>query len=63
MIVVEDAHWADDATIELLAMLGRRAGELPLLLVVTYRDDEVAADHPLRLVLGDLVTAQPRRRC
>ena len=57
LIVVEDAHWADDATIELLAMLGRRAGELPLLLVVTYRDDDVAADHPLRLVLGDLVTA------
>ena len=57
LIVVEDAHWADDATVELLAMLGRRAGELPLLLVVTYRDDDVAAHHPLRLVLGDLVTA------
>ena len=37
-------------------MLGRRRAELPLLLVITYRDDEVAADHPLRLVLGDLVT-------
>ena len=46
LIVVEDAHWADDATIELLAMLGRRAGELPLLLVVTYRDDDVAARPP-----------------
>ena len=57
LLVVEDAHWADDATIELLAMLGRRAVDLPLLLVVTYREDEVGAEHPLRLVLGDLVTA------
>ena len=38
-------------------MLGRRAVDLPLLLVVTYREAEVTADHPLRLVLGDL----PRR--
>ena len=57
LLVVEDAHWADHATIELLAMLGRRAVDLPLLLVVTYRDDEVTTEHPLRRVIGDLVTA------
>ncbi len=57
MLVVEDAHWADAATIELLAMLGRRAVDLPLLLVVTYREDEVDAGHPLRLALGNLATA------
>ena len=58
VIVVEDAHWADDATLELLAMLGRRAGDLPLALVVTYRDSEVDSDHTLRRVIGDLVTAR-----
>ena len=57
VIVAEDAHWADGATIELLRFLGRRIGRLPVLFVVTYRDDEIGADHPLRLVLGDLATA------
>ncbi len=57
VVVVEDAHWADDATLELLAMLGRRAVDLPLALVVTYRDGDVRADHTLRRVIGDLVTA------
>ncbi len=57
LIVIEDAHWADDGTIELFAMLGRRAVDLPLLLVVTYREDEVTAEHPLRLTLGNLATA------
>jgi DNA-binding CsgD family transcriptional regulator/tetratricopeptide (TPR) repeat protein len=58
VIVVEDAHWADDATLEVLAMLGRRAADLPLVLVVTYRDSEVGSDHTLRRVIGDLVTAR-----
>jgi predicted ATPase len=57
VIVAEDAHWSDGASIELLRFLGRRIGELPVLFVVTIRDDEIAADHPLRLVLGDLATA------
>ena len=57
VIVAEDAHWADGATLELLRFLGRRIGRLPVLVIVTYRDDEIGADHPLRLVLGDLATA------
>src|SRR5918995_1277062 len=57
IIIGEDAHWADGATLELLRFLGRRINELPVLFVVTYRDDEIEADHPLRLVLGDLATA------
>ena len=39
------------------ASSGRRIGDLPVLVIVTYRDDEIGADHPLRLVLGDLATA------
>ena len=57
ILVVEDAHWADHASIDLLIMLGRRVAELPLLLIVTYRDDEIGGEHPLRRAIGDLVTS------
>jgi predicted ATPase len=62
VVVGEDAHWSDGASLELLRFLGRRIGELRTLFVVTYRDDELGADHPLRLVLGDLATAPTVRR-
>src|SRR5215212_577771 len=56
VIISEDAHWADGASLELLRFLGRRIGGLHVLIVVTYRDDEMGSTHPLRLVLGDLAT-------
>ena len=59
LLVVEDVHWADHATIDLLKYLVRRIARAPLLLVVTYRDDEVAADDPLISLLG--VSTQARR--
>lgn len=52
--VIEDVHWADEATLDLLKFLSRRINRINSMLIVTYRDDEVGADHPLRLVLGDL---------
>ena len=52
--VAEDAHWADEATLDLLKFLGRRINRTNSMLVVTFRDDELGANHPLRLVLGDL---------
>ena len=54
MLVVEDAHWADEATLDVLRYIGRRVDDLPAVLVVTYRDDEVDRDHPLQRVLGGL---------
>lgn len=54
LFVVEDAHWADEATLDLLRFLGRRLEQVPCLLVVTYRDDEVSAQHPLRRLMGAL---------
>jgi DNA-binding CsgD family transcriptional regulator len=54
LVVVEDAHWADEATLDLLVFLGRRMERTRALLLVTYRDDEVGPDHPLRGVLGAL---------
>ena len=61
VVVVEDAHWADEATLDWLAVLGRRADRLSALLVVTYRSDEVGPDHPLRGVLAALPSAVVRR--
>ena len=54
LLVVEDAHWADDATLDWLKFLGRRIAQARALLAVSYRDDEVGAAHPLRRVLGEL---------
>jgi DNA-binding CsgD family transcriptional regulator/tetratricopeptide (TPR) repeat protein len=59
--VIEDVHWADEATIDLLRFTGRRLGRMRALVVVTYRDDEVG-DDPLRLLLGDLATHRATRR-
>jgi DNA-binding CsgD family transcriptional regulator len=55
--VIEDVHWADGATLDLLRFLGRRITSLPLLLVMTYRDDEVGPQHPLSAAMGDLATS------
>ena len=53
-VVFEDLHWADEATLDLLAYLGRRIERTCTLLLVTYRDDEIGPTHPLRRVLGAL---------
>ena len=54
VLVLEDLHWADESTLDLLRLLGRRVEGLKALVLVTYRDDELGAAHPLRIVLGDL---------
>lgn len=54
VLVVEDVHWADRATLDLLKYLGRRVGSCRVLLLVSYRDDEIGPDHPLISLLGDL---------
>ena len=60
--MIEDVHWADEATLDLLSFAGRRLGRMRVLLLATYRDDELADDHPLRIVLGDLATQRATRR-
>jgi predicted ATPase len=62
VVVIEDVHWADEATIDLLRFLGRRLGSAPALLIATYRDDGLAADHLLRVALGDLAALRSTRR-
>jgi predicted ATPase len=56
VIVLEDLHWADEASLDLVELVGRRVEKVPALVVASFRDDEVDAVHPLRLVLGRLAT-------
>jgi len=62
VLVVEDIHWADEATIDLLRFLGRRIRDASVLLLVTYRDEGLTATDPLRIALGDLATQRSVRR-
>ena len=62
LLVIEDAHWADDATLDLIRHLARRVHRLGALVLVTYRSEETTGQHPLRLVLGDVASAVGIRR-
>ncbi|WP_242614018.1 ATP-binding protein, partial [Actinomadura roseirufa] len=62
VLVIEDAHWADRSTRDLLAFLIRNIGAVPVLIVVTYRSDELHRTHPLRPMLGTLERADRVRR-
>jgi len=54
VVVIEDTHWADEATLDAIKYLGRRMARTNGLLVLTYRTGEIDYDHPLRGVIGDL---------
>ena len=56
LLLLEDVHWADEATLDLVRYLGRRMDGQPVLVVATFRDDEVTGTHPLAGVMGDLAT-------
>ncbi len=62
LVVIEDAHWADEATLDLLRYLGRRIADVPALVLVTFRDDETGPDHPFRRVAGELASHAAVRR-
>src|SRR5215203_3340499 len=61
VLLVEDVHWADDATLDVLRYLAWRIPELPAVLVLTYREDELGGQHPLRRVLAALPHGEVRR--
>ncbi len=61
-VVIEDVHWADEATLDLVAYLGRRISHLPVLFLVTYRDDAPVTSDPLKLTLGLLAAQRATRR-
>lgn len=54
VLVIEDLHWTDEASADLLRFLARRVEASRLVLVLTYRDTEIGVRHPARALLGDL---------
>jgi predicted ATPase len=54
VLVIEDAHWADQSTLDLLAFLIRMVRQERLLVLVTYRSDELHSQHPLRTAVAEL---------
>ncbi|WP_214109594.1 ATP-binding protein [Acrocarpospora catenulata] len=54
ILVIEDIHWADRSSRDLIAFLSRNLRAIPLLMVLTYRSDELNRTHPLRPVLAEL---------
>jgi DNA-binding CsgD family transcriptional regulator len=62
LVVIEDIHWADEATLDLVKYLGRRIASTKILVVLTCRDDEVAGQPSLRLLLGDLAVSRATLR-
>ena len=61
VLVIEDLHWADDATLDVIRFLARRVPTLPTVVVITYRDEDVGDGHRLRRVLGNLTGEWVRR--
>ena len=59
LLVLDDLHWADPATLLLLRHLGRMVDRAPVLVLVTYRDTEVDRAHPLAAALADLRREHP----
>jgi DNA-binding CsgD family transcriptional regulator/predicted ATPase len=54
LIIFEDIHWADEATLDFIKFLARRITQLCCLFILTCRDNEIHSNHPLRNVLGHL---------
>src|SRR3954447_2846417 len=61
VLVIEDTHWADGATIDVLRFLTARIHSLPAVVVISFRNDELGAGHPLRTLLGGLSSADATR--
>ncbi|HZG67719.1 MAG TPA: AAA family ATPase, partial [Herpetosiphonaceae bacterium] len=61
VLIFEDVHWADNATLDLVKYIGRRISLLPTLMVLSLRREELGADHPLTQVLGDLPSGSTTR--
>ncbi|CAN5820510.1 AAA family ATPase [soil metagenome] len=61
ILVLDDLQWADEATLDVLRLVGRRVGTLPVLIVASHRDDELDGARALRVVLGELGVPIGRR--
>lgn len=62
VLILEDLHWADAASLDLLRIIARTLASLPLLLIVTYRANELGRHHPLHALVPLLVREAPAVR-
>jgi DNA-binding CsgD family transcriptional regulator/tetratricopeptide (TPR) repeat protein len=62
LLALEDLHWSDPASLDLLRFLARQVRQRPILLVATYRDDALTRQHPLYLALPHLAREGQARR-
>src|SRR6478672_8209965 len=63
VLVIEDVHWADVGTLDMLTLLARRIEAWPVLALVSFRDDQLPSAAPLQIVLGELAGARGVQRC
>ncbi len=61
VLVLEDLHWADEGTLDVLRLLSGRIDDVPVLVIGSFRDDEIGREHVFQLVLGELA-GNPRVR-
>ena len=61
LLIIEDVHWADTATLDLIRFLGRRIARVRALVLITYRDEEVDARSPVRNLLGETPAGSVQR--
>jgi DNA-binding CsgD family transcriptional regulator len=62
VVVVEDLHWADEATLDFVKHVARRLTTTRVLLLLSYRDDQLTEDSKLRRLLGDVGSFRGTRR-
>src|SRR4029450_7609596 len=62
VFVLEDVHWGDEATLDVLKLLARRVAAVPVLVVASFRDDELGSGPPVRRGLGETRTCATVRR-
>ena len=62
LLAIEDAHWADGSTLDLLRFVARALGSARVAIIVTYRSDEVHRTHPLRPFIAELDRIRTVRR-
>jgi DNA-binding CsgD family transcriptional regulator/tetratricopeptide (TPR) repeat protein len=60
VLVLEDVHWADEATLDVLMAMAARVGSVPALVLASYRSDALGGSPQLRFVLGELVRGPNR---
>ncbi len=53
LLILEDMHWADAATLDMIRFLGRRIAQVKALVLITYRDDELGTPSALKDILAE----------